>query len=199
MTPLIIHNTHIYIRELPSDIDSLLPQCSATIIEQISSISSPRRKREIVACHLLIKEIFGEGVSISHDKNGAPLLCGAEGYISISHSATEIAIAYNPLHIIGIDIENWRDQLIKVKSRFLSPQEMDIYSTPQLMLKAWTLKEAIYKVAQSPGISLADDIKLPLSTNENIAIANTLEGVKEFQIHEVESSPLCCVTLAFPI
>ena len=199
MTHLIVHNTHIYIRELPSDIDSLLPQCSATIIEQVNSISSPRRKREIVACHLLIKKIFGEGVSISHDENGAPLLCGAEGFISISHSATEIAVAYNPLHIIGVDIENWRDQLIKVKSRFLSPQEMDIYSTAQLTLKAWTLKEAIYKVAQSPGISLAEDIMLPLAIDETIAKANTHNGVRDFQTFEITSTPSRCVTLAFPL
>ena len=60
MAPIIVHNTHIYIRELPSEIDSLLPQCSAEIIEQLNSISSPRRKREIVASHLLIKEILGD-------------------------------------------------------------------------------------------------------------------------------------------
>ena len=198
MAPIIVHNTHIYIRELPSEIDSLLPQCSAEIIEQLNSISSPRRKREIVARHLIIKDIWGESVNITHDENGAPLLCGVDGYISISHSATEIAVAYNPLHNIGIDIENWREQLTKVKSRFLSQGEMNIYNTPQLMLKAWTLKEAIYKVAQSPGISLADDIMLPLSTNDTIAKANTHDGVRDFQTYEIASTPSRCVTLAFP-
>ncbi|MBQ2046988.1 MAG: 4'-phosphopantetheinyl transferase superfamily protein [Muribaculaceae bacterium] len=199
MAPIIVHNTHIYIRELPSEIDSLLPQCSAEIIEQLNSISSPRRKREIIARHLIIKDIWGESVNITHDENGAPLLCGVDGYISISHSATEIAVAYNPLHNIGIDIENWREQIIKVKSRFLSPQEMNIYTTPQLMLKAWTLKEAIYKVAQSPGISLANDIMLPLAPNETIAKVNTCDGIRDIQTHEIISTPSRCVTLAFPL
>ena len=199
MIPYIYNNTRIYIKALPQDIEPLLAQCSPLIIEKISNSSSARRKREIIASHLLIKEIFGEGVTITHDENGAPLLNGAQGYISISHSATEIAIAINSHHPIGIDIENWRDQLIKVKSRFLSQSEMEVYNTPQLMLKAWTIKEAVYKVAQSPGISLADDIMLPPSIEGNIAKANTLNGTKEFQIHEITSTPLRCITLAYPL
>lgn len=197
MIPYIYNNTRIYIKALPQDIEPLLAQCSPLIIEKISNSSSARRKREIIASHLLIKEIFGEGVTITHDENGAPLLNGAQGFISISHSATEIAIAINSHHPIGIDIENWRDQLIKVKSRFLSQKEMEVYATPQLMLKAWTIKESVYKVAQSPGISLADDIMLPLSIEDNMAKANTHNGTKEFKIHEITSTPLRCITLAY--
>ena len=199
MIPYIYNSTRIYIKALPQDIEPLLAQCSPLIIEKINNSSSLRRKREIIASHLLIKEIFGEGVTITHDGNGAPLLNGAQGHISISHSATEIAVAVDMHHPIGIDIENWRDQLIKVKSRFLSQKEMEEYATPQLMLKAWTIKEAVYKVAQSPGISLADDIMLPLSSEENIAKANTHNGIKEFQIQEIISTPLRCITLAYPI
>ena len=199
MTPIIKDNTHIYIKHLPLEIESCIPLCSQSIRDKVEKAISPRRKREIVASHLLIKEIFGEGATITHDENGAPLLDGAQGYISISHSATEIAIAFNPHHPIGIDIENWRDQLIKVKSRFLSQKEIEVYATPQLMLKAWTIKEAVYKVAQSPGISLADDIMLPPSIEDNIAKANTNNGTKEYQIHEITSTPLRCITLAYPL
>lgn len=197
MTPIIKDNTHIYIKHLPLEIESCIPLCSQSIRDKVEKAISPRRKREIVASHLLIKEIFGESVTITHDENGAPLLDGAQGYISISHSATEIAIAVDPHRPIGIDIENWRDQLIKVKSRFLSQKEMEVYATPQLMLKAWTIKESVYKVAQSPGISLADDIMLPLSIEDNMAKANTHNGTKEFKIHEITSTPLRCITLAY--
>jgi phosphopantetheinyl transferase len=199
MTPIIKDNTYIYIKELPNEIEPLMPLCSQSIRDKVEATNSPRRKREIVASHLLIKEILGENVSIAHDQNGAPILVGAQEYISISHSATEIAIAINPHCPIGIDIENWRDQLIKVKSRFLSQKEMEVYATPQLMLKAWTIKESLYKVAQVPGISLADDIILPSDGNDNIAIVKTPQGECQFLFHIITSSPSRCVTLAHPL
>ncbi len=199
MTSIIKDNTHIYIKHLPYEIESLMSLCSQSIRDKVEETNSPRRKREIVASHLLIKNIMGENVSIAHDENGAPILVGIEGYISISHSATEIAVAINPHCPIGIDIENWRDQLIKVKNRFLSLQELDIYSTPQLMLQAWTIKEALYKVAQAPGISLADDIILPTDVNNNIAIVKTPNGECQFLFHIIASSPSRCVTIAHPL
>ncbi len=199
MTPIIKDNTHIYIKHLPHEIESFMPLCSQSIRDNVYATNSPRRKREIIASHLLIKDILGEDVSIAHDENGAPMLVGAQGHISISHSATEIAIAINTHCPIGIDIENWRDQLTKVKSRFLSQQEIDIYSTPQLMLQAWTIKEALYKVAQTPGISLADDIILPSDVNNNIAIVKTPQGEQQFLFYIITSSPSRCVTIALPL
>lgn len=199
MRTLKFHDTYIYIKELPTDIAPLLPLCSTEIQEKIKNVSSPRRQREIIASHLMINEIFNNKATIRHDENGAPIIIGIDGYISISHSATEIAIAFNPNNRIGIDIENWREQLIKVKSRFLSTKEEILYSTPQLMLQAWTIKESLYKVAQSPGISLDSDISLPTSLNDNIAKVNTTKGICQFSFHIIESSPTRCITLAQPL
>ncbi len=199
MKSIISHNTHIYIKELYHDIGPLLHKCSPEIVKTINSIASPRRQREIVTSHLMTKEIFGEGVTIEHDASGAPIIVGIEGYISISHSATEIVIAYNRETPIGIDIENWRDQLIKIKSRFLSQKEMTIYSTPQLLLQAWTLKEALYKVAMSPGLSFADDIMLPIDSDSHVAKVNTDNGFRDFGIKIIEASQSHCISLAFPL
>ncbi len=199
MKTIEFHNTHIYIKELPTDITPLLQLCSSEIIEKIKNISSPRRQREIIASLLMLKEIFNHKVSIIHDEYGAPTIIGIDGYISISHSATEIVIAYNQNHRIGIDIENWREQLIKVKSRFLSQKEIEIYATPQLLLQAWTIKEALYKVAQSPGISLDSDILLPTDLNNNISKVNTSTGICQFSFHIIESTPTRCITLAQPV
>ena len=199
MRTIEFHNTHIYIEELPTDITPLLPLCSHEIQEKIKNVSSFRRKREIIASHLMIKEIFNDKVSIIHDEYGAPTIIGINGYISISHSATEIVIAYNQNHRIGIDIENWREQLIKVKSRFLSQKEIEIYASPQLMLQAWTIKEALYKVAQSPGISLDCDILLPTNLLSNISKVNTTKGICQFSFYIIESTPTRCITLAEPL
>lgn len=196
MKTLILGDTHIYIDELPKEVESLLSQFPSTIINVINNCSSPRRKREIAASHLIVNQLFGNCSFIEHDENGAPFINGRKEFISITHSATEIAIAINPNKRIGIDIENWRDQLIKVKERFLSPKEIAIYSTSQLMLQAWTTKEALYKIAQSPGISLANDIILPLDPSCNIAKVNTLNGPKNFSFQVIESTPTRCLTIS---
>lgn len=196
MRTLISGDTHIYINELPKEVDSLLSHCPSKIIDVINNCSSPRRKCEIVASHLIVNQLFGQGSFIEHDENGAPFINGHKEFISVTHSATEIAIAINPNKRIGIDIENWRDQLLKVKERFLSPKELTIYSSPQLMLQAWTIKEALYKIAQSPGISLANDIMLPFNSSCNIAKVNTLKGLQNFLFQVIESTPTRCLTIA---
>ncbi len=199
MRILKFHDTHIYVKELPSDITPLLHLCDTETQKKVKNVSSPRRQREIIASHLMIKEIFNDKATINHDEYGAPIIIGIDGYISTSHSATEIVIAFNPNHRIGIDIENWREQLIKVRSRFLSQKEIEIYTSPQLLLQAWTIKEALYKVAQAPGISFDSDILLPNSLNSNISKVNTTKGICTFSFHIIESSPSRCITLAQPL
>lgn len=196
MKTLILGDTHIYINELPKEVEPLLSQLPPKIINVINNCSSLRRKCEIAASYTIVNQLFGQDTSIEHDENGAPFINGHKEFISITHSATEIAIAINPNKRIGIDIENWRDQLIKVKERFLSTKEIAIYSTSQLMLQAWTIKEALYKIAQSPGISLANDIILPLDPFCNIAKVNTLKGPQNFMIQVIESTPTRCLTIA---
>ena len=80
----------------------------------------------------------------------------------------------------------------------MSQKEIIHYASPQLMLQAWTMKEALYKVAQSPGISLADDIMLPIE-KDDIAKVNTIKGMRDFEIHVIESTSSRCISLAYPL
>lgn len=195
---IIYSNTDIYIESLLFDIEQYLHLCDSEINEKIKQVSSPRRIREIIMSHLLIKKYFGNNAILCHSHIGAPFIKNHNCHISISHSSNQIALAINRNSPIGIDLENWREQLLKVKSRFLSNKEMAIYSTPQLMLKAWTMKESLYKVAESPGISLVDDIMLPLDSECDIAYVNTLNGLKQFSINSIESTENHCLSIAQP-
>ncbi|MBR3831669.1 MAG: 4'-phosphopantetheinyl transferase superfamily protein [Muribaculaceae bacterium] len=196
---IIYNGTDIYIESLLFDIEQYLPLCNVDIVNKINHISSPRRIREIIMSHLLISKHIGEKAILCHSDIGAPYIKGNNCHISISHSSNQIALAINRNSPIGIDLENWREQLLKVKSRFLSNKEMKVYSTPQLMLKAWTMKESLYKVAESPGISLVDDIMLPLDSECDIANVNTLNGLKQFSINSIESTENHCLSIAQPL
>lgn len=196
---IIYNGTDIYIESLLFDIEQYLPLCNVDIVNKITHISSPRRIREIIMSHILISKHIDENAILCHTDIGAPYIKGNNCHISISHSSNQIALAINHNNPIGIDLENWREQLLKVKSRFLSNMETSIYSTPQLMLKAWTMKEALYKIAQSPGISLVNDIMLPLNKESNIANVNTLNGLKQFSINSIESTENHCLSIAQPL
>lgn len=93
---------------------------------------------------------------LSHDADGAPLLSGSSLHISISHSRRFAAIALHPTQRIGVDVEEMRaGQLRRVQSRFISPSEAAQWAaTDSQLLAAWTIKEAVYKAAATPGLPL---------------------------------------------
>ena len=91
---------------------------------------------------------------IGHLPSGAPVICGADrlATISISHSRRPI----------GVDTEaaNRTRQLLRVAPRFLAPSQQCWATDPDLLLRAWTIKEAIYKAAAIAGWPLTE-IPLP--------------------------------------
>lgn len=108
-----------------------------------------RRAREREAVAGLLSELL-PGALIAHRPDGAPYLEGMpDVYISISHSVHYAAIALAPFPI-GIDIEEPREQLRRVASRVLSDSELAAADTLPSLLHAWTVKEALYKLAPSP-------------------------------------------------
>lgn len=160
-------------------------------------VASNRRRAEIAATYSIISETFGADAVIGHDATGAPYIEGCPYiHISISHCADMVAVAVNRDKIIGIDIELWRPKLLNVKERFLTADESVRISSPREILQAWTVKEAVYKAAMTPGLSLLDiDLPLPGSFR---ARARWGGGERWFNMHPVESSDRRAITLVTP-
>lgn len=116
------------------------------------------------------------GAVLSHTPEGAPVVAGGP-FISISHSRTQAALAICTSEPVGIDVETQRAQLRRVAPRVLSDAEMEAYgATDEGLLQAWTLKEALYKAALTPGLDFRRDIRLPLGDEKNEAIVATPGG-----------------------
>ena len=153
------------------------------------------REREQVTVHNLVKEITASRFTLTHDEHGAPRLIGCScrppGDLSVTHCAEGAAIAYSDHHIVGIDMETPRQQLERVKERFLSADELEIYTGIDLLLKAWTAKEAVYKAAHTPGLPLIGGIKL---TGDDTALAAN----HTYRLHWIQaghSDALICVAI----
>lgn len=125
--------------------------------------ATDRRCRERRAVASVLRHIFGGDTTLAHTAEGAPTLPQhPQLQISISHcrSLCAVAIADGSAQI-GIDIEEARPQLERVAPRVLSAAEMDIYAPgSDGLLQAWTLKEALYKAALTPGLDFRADIHI---------------------------------------
>lgn len=108
---------------------------------------------------------------IGHLPSGAPVICGANtvATLSVSHSRTTLLLAVNRSgHPIGVDTETTdrTRQLLHVAPRFLSPAQQCWAADPGLLLRAWTIKEALYKAAAIAGWPLTE-IPLPQLPNKS--------------------------------
>lgn len=130
-----------------------------------------RAAREREAVNSLVS-LLAPGCTVGHRRNGAPFLEGNNAgnlHISISHSRTQAAVAISP-RPVGIDIEDYREQLQRVKKRFLSADELVVYENDnELLLKAWCAKEAIYKLVQIDGLPFDTGITLLADLNKATA------------------------------
>lgn len=127
-------------------------------IDRLPSVS--RRQAERAAVSELLREAFGCEVTLLHDPCGRPSVEGFPHFISISHSRSEAVLAVSEDAPVGVDIETWRDALVTTAHKWLTPSQLAHLHTPLDYLKAWTAKEAIYKLmpVQPPGLI---DIPLP--------------------------------------
>ncbi|MDE6206692.1 MAG: 4'-phosphopantetheinyl transferase superfamily protein [Muribaculaceae bacterium] len=105
----------------------------------------------------------------------APASCGAglsEAPVAAAQAScgaglSEVARAALSAHDgIGVDIEaiDRAGQLARVAARVLSTEELECYS--DRLVEAWTLKEALYKAAHSPGLDFRSAIHLPAAARE---------------------------------
>lgn len=140
----------------------------------IPDVACGRRHAEAVAVARVLRALAGPEVSIGHDRDGAPLLAGADGFVSVSHSPAAAAVAIDSVAPVGIDIESCARvrQLERVAPRVMTAGEIAVYGDVEHgPVRAWTIKEALYKVAGEPGIDWRSGLVLPSPLNNTHARA----------------------------
>ncbi|MDE7407917.1 MAG: 4'-phosphopantetheinyl transferase superfamily protein [Muribaculaceae bacterium] len=145
------------------------------------------------ACVRRIIETICPGCHMDHDSHGAPYLTDSACHISISHCTSHIAVTFHPTLRHGVDVELPRQQLLRIRPRFLSSAELRHYTSLNDLLRAWTMKEAVYKAAAWPGLHLRHII-LPLPG----ASCATLPDGRRFRITSFIHDG-ACITIAIPV
>lgn len=119
--------------------------------------------------------------------SGKPTLGQSHFQISISHSEQTICMGVSKLNI-GIDIEVPKDRILRIKSKFCSQEESNLFNEKCIhdMTLLWTLKEAAYKKANKPGLGFKKDIKITKrGENSHVCRINFDDKITEFNLaHE---------------
>lgn len=145
-------NVHIMTWHLTETLDELITLWGKeNYPHHYIEAKAEKRRREILATALLLRLYYGYDVELCHAPSGAPII--DKENISISHTATHVAIALHPTRRVGVDIETIGQRAVRVASRFLSPDELaqlpiEKHSTARSLAihVAWSVKEAIFKI-----------------------------------------------------
>lgn len=147
--------------------------------QELGSVKNLYRRLEWLASRLVIKDLaISHGVNkpeIVKDSCGKPFLPGSDLHISLSHSFPYAAAIIDSGKETGIDIEKSRDQLCKIRHKFLNPEEETATGNkPDFLCVYWTAKEAVYKIYGKSGIIFRENIFIrPFCLKES----GTLEAV----------------------
>ncbi|MEX1001505.1 MAG: 4'-phosphopantetheinyl transferase superfamily protein [Crocinitomicaceae bacterium] len=118
---------------------------------------SDKRRREFYFARTLLRS-FDVKVELFYRSTGKPLI--NEGHISISHSRNTIIVGYSKQHYIGVDIEYFNPKIFRIKNKFLAEPEKNNFDIEdqKILTLIWSIKEAIYKMEDIPGLLFREHI-----------------------------------------
>lgn len=114
----------------------------------LERVSAEKRRQEHLASRVLLKELLGEEARVDYRPTGAPFLARAPLFISVSHTRDYVAVILDS-RPTGIDIEYRSDRILKIRSRFMSPEEeegIDPEHEVEHLLIHWCAKETLFKI-----------------------------------------------------
>ena len=98
---------------------------------------------------------------IAYHDDGAPYLPDSSLSLSISHTNGYAAVLLQEQGAAGIDIEYRSDRVLKIRSRFMSPEENASvgpdYETEHLLVH-WCAKEALFKMIRQQDVDFIEHL-----------------------------------------
>ena len=142
------------------DSDSCLNELNTEERNRVNGFLLAKRKREFIATRILKNELF-PNATILYNELGAPYLDDGP-FISISHAPGVAGIAFGKKFSVGFDLEPIREKVHRIKSKFLHQDEYIHCDTDdtETLIKIWSGKEALYKLAGRDAVIFAEDLIL---------------------------------------
>lgn len=129
----------------------------------LQDIKTEKRRQEWLATRILLKELSGSELLIAYHEDGAPYLPDFPFHLSISHTNGYAAVLLQEQPTAGIDIEYYSTRILKIRSRFMSPEE-DASVRPDNvvnhLLVYWCAKEALFKMIRQKDVDFIEHLHI---------------------------------------
>jgi len=129
-------------------------------------ISTSKRHLHWLSTRVLLRTMLrtDEYIDCKTDIHGKPYLVNLPYHISFSHSFDYAAVMMSKKAPVGIDIEQIKEKVERIATKFMNPGEMAFISTDEHRIEhlyvCWCGKEAIYKCYGQKEVSFINHISL---------------------------------------
>lgn len=157
--------------ESPEDLFVSYPHLEQYRVYLQENYHKDGRRLEFLCSRILLFELAGIWLEITHRDNGAPLVEGYE--LSISHTRGFAAVILSKDHPVAVDIEYPSDRVGKIASRFLRSDEHFTDIPRQLI--AWCAKETCYKYFSTDHLDYPDMCVQPFTLSDRTLMVDNLK------------------------
>ncbi len=152
-------------------------------LRELKLITNPAYKNQWLSARWLAsqckKRIKKEKVNeILKNQEGKPYLRESTLHVSLSHNKNIAAVMFSN-YSCGIDVELFREKIIRIQDKFLSEQERKQFSQDiSALTLIWSAKESVYKMLGIPGLIFKEQINCEIIEIKESGSFNTSVRIK---------------------
>ncbi len=159
--------------------------------ETLGAIKREEKQLEWLSGRLCIRALTEQQeiayVCLKKDVHGKPFLMHEEAEISLSHSYPYVSAILNKEKPVGIDLEQPREQLLRISHKFLNPRERrHAEEDLRRLCLYWSAKEALYKIYARKKLIFNRDLEvLPFEMESEGIITGIIRADGEEHRHQL--------------
>lgn len=156
-------------------------QLSSQDLSDILSLKLDSRRLEKWACRAALSELIEDkSIELSYSSFGQPII--RNGNISFSHTKN-YGLAVLSHFPVGADIEQVTPKILKLKHKFMNPQEMNQFNakSPEEVTLIWSAKEAVFKWFEKGDLDFCSDMMITKNP-----LKATLKNEIEIPLYKME-------------
>ena len=168
----------LFVEKIDLPVNELEKIVVLTIDEQnrYNKFKNEKRKIEWLGTRYLVQQFYNNNSSIIYNEEGKPTLKTGE-QISISHSYGVVGVLISNKKHIGLDIEQKREKIDRIKHKFLSKSELNFVENSnnkiETLTSFWSCKEALLKMYGKTDLIFEEELSVNLSENKIIGEIKT--------------------------
>lgn len=159
------HDTRFAIWKIEETAEELLGKLQLDEEEKrrLQQMSKGKRSLHWLATRVLLRYLLqtDQYIHCPSDANGKPYLPDYPYQISLTHSFDFAGVMLSTKGACGMDLELIKDKVVRIKEKFLRPEEMQFIQKEDEVAQlyaCWCAKEAVYKLQGNKGVSFLNDM-----------------------------------------